>query len=160
MIERRPRAPVLRSMALRDDVHRASSWKVSFDVLHLEQALILLDQRVLRLGEDLLERFLVEVLERRDDRQATADEFRDEAELQQILGSTCGTPRRCGARRATVGGEADRRRTLPRPEMIFSRPAKAPPQMNRMLVVSTCRNSCCGCLRPALAAARRRPCLP
>jgi hypothetical protein len=31
--------------------------------------------------------------------------------------------------------------------MIFSRPAKAPPQMNRMLVVSTCRNSCCGCLR-------------
>jgi hypothetical protein len=32
--------------------------------------------------------------------------------------------------------------------MIFSRPAKAPPQMNRMLVVSTCRNSCCGCLRP------------
>src|SRR6516225_9361859 len=32
--------------------------------------------------------------------------------------------------------------------MIFSRPEKAPPQMNRMLVVSTCRNSCCGCLRP------------
>ncbi|MNL24028.1 hypothetical protein D3C87_1454460 [compost metagenome] len=36
----------------------------------------------------------------------------------------------------------------PRAEMILSRPAKAPPQMNRMLVVSTCRNSCCGCLRP------------
>ena len=32
--------------------------------------------------------------------------------------------------------------------MIFSSPANAPPQMNRMLVVSTCRNSCCGCLRP------------
>src|SRR5207342_1646711 len=32
--------------------------------------------------------------------------------------------------------------------MIFSRPENAPPQMNRMLVVSTCRNSCCGCLRP------------
>jgi hypothetical protein len=32
--------------------------------------------------------------------------------------------------------------------MIFSSPEKAPPQMNRMLVVSTCRNSCCGCLRP------------
>ena len=32
--------------------------------------------------------------------------------------------------------------------MIFSRPANAPPQMNRILVVSTCRNSCCGCLRP------------
>ena len=34
--------------------------------------------------------------------------------------------------------------------MILSRPAKAPPQTNRILVVSTCRNSCCGCLRPAL----------
>lgn len=32
--------------------------------------------------------------------------------------------------------------------MTRSRPAKAPPQMNRMLRVSTCRNSCCGCLRP------------
>ena len=32
--------------------------------------------------------------------------------------------------------------------MIFSRPANAPPQINRMLLVSTCRNSCCGCLRP------------
>jgi hypothetical protein len=40
--------------------------------------------------------------------------------------------------------EADR----PRAEMIFSSPLKAPPHTNRMLVVSTCRNSCCGCLRP------------
>src|SRR6266404_6249511 len=36
----------------------------------------------------------------------------------------------------------------PRAEMIFSSPLKAPPHTNRMLVVSTCRNSCCGCLRP------------
>ena len=35
-----------------------------------------------------------------------------------------------------------------RSPMIFSRPEKAPPQMNKMLVVSTWRNSCCGCLRP------------
>ena len=32
--------------------------------------------------------------------------------------------------------------------MILSSPTKAPPQMNRMLVVSTWMNSCCGCLRP------------
>ena len=38
--------------------------------------------------------------------------------------------------------------TSMRPWMMSSSPAKAPPQMNRMLVVSTCRNSCCGCLRP------------
>ena len=31
---------------------------------------------------------------------------------------------------------------------ICSRPPKAPPQMKRMFEVSTCRNSCCGCLRP------------
>ena len=39
--------------------------------------------------------------------------------------------------------------------MIRSSPAKAPPQMNRMLVVSTCRNSCCGCLRPPWGGTRR-----
>ena len=38
--------------------------------------------------------------------------------------------------------------------MILSSPAKAPPQMNRMLVVSTCRNSCCGCLRPPCGGTR------
>src|SRR4029079_14654210 len=32
--------------------------------------------------------------------------------------------------------------------MILSRPENAPPQMNRILDVSTCKNSCCGCLRP------------
>ena len=32
--------------------------------------------------------------------------------------------------------------------MTLSSPANAPPQMNRMLAVSTCKNSCCGCLRP------------
>jgi hypothetical protein len=32
--------------------------------------------------------------------------------------------------------------------MIFSGPVKAPPHTKSMFVVSTCRNSCCGCLRP------------
>jgi hypothetical protein len=36
----------------------------------------------------------------------------------------------------------------PRAEMIFSRPEKAPPQTNEISVLSTCRNSCWGCLRP------------
>ena len=35
-----------------------------------------------------------------------------------------------------------------RRSMILSRPTKAPPQMNRMLVVSIWMNSWCGCLRP------------
>src|SRR6478609_3242094 len=54
------------------------------DVLHLEQALILLDQRVLRIREDLLQRGLVEIFQRRNDGQ-TADELRDQTILQQIL---------------------------------------------------------------------------
>ncbi len=30
----------------------------------------------------------------------------------------------------------------------FSKPMNAPPQIKRILVVSSCVNSCCGCLRP------------
>ncbi len=37
-----------------------------------------------------------------------------------------------------------------RMETILSRPTNAPPQMNRMFEVSTCTNSCWGCLRPPL----------
>ena len=39
--------------------------------------------------------------------------------------------------------------------MIVSRPANAPPQMNRMFVVSIWMNSWCGCLRPTLRRHRR-----
>ena len=84
MIERRPRAPVLRSIAFLAIERQRLVLEGQLDVLHLEQALILLDQRVLRLGEDLDQRRLVEVLERRDHRQA-ADELGDQAELQQVL---------------------------------------------------------------------------
>ena len=54
------------------------------DRFHLEQPLVLLDQGVLRLDQDVLERGLVEILERGDHRQA-ADEFRDQAVLEQIF---------------------------------------------------------------------------
>src|SRR5262249_41877168 len=54
------------------------------DRLHLEQPLVLLHQRILGLGENELERGLVEVLERGHDRQS-ADEFRDQAEFQKVL---------------------------------------------------------------------------
>src|SRR5262249_22557267 len=82
------------------------------DVLHLEQALILLDQRVLRIGQNLLQRGLVEILERRDHRQA-ADEFGDQAVLQQVLGLDV-TEDLAGAavfRREHLRTEADRGRT-------------------------------------------------
>ena len=80
------------------------------DVLHLEQPLVLLDQRVLRLGEDLHQRGFVEILQRRDHRQ-TADEFGDQAELQQILRLDLAEDlaRAAVVRRLHLGAEADRR---------------------------------------------------
>src|SRR5262245_5998619 len=54
------------------------------DPLHLEQPLILLYQRVLGMGQNELERGLVEILERRYDRKA-ADEFRYKAVFEQVL---------------------------------------------------------------------------
>src|SRR5947208_11522117 len=76
IIERRPRAPLLRSMALRAMAPRSLLRQYEIDRLHLEQPLILLDQRVLWLRENEFQRGLVEVLECRNDRQA-ADKFRD-----------------------------------------------------------------------------------
>ena len=85
------------------------------DVLHLEQPLVLFHQRVLRIGQDLLQRSFVEILQRRDHRQA-ADEFRDQAVLQQILRLDV-TEDFAGTaifRRQHLGGETDRGRTSAR----------------------------------------------
>ena len=53
--------------------------------VELEEAGVLLAQRVLGLGEDGHQGLLVELLQGDDDRQA-ADELRDQAELEQVLG--------------------------------------------------------------------------
>ena len=63
------------SLVLEGEVH----------VLHLEEALILLYQRVFRLLQNLLQRVLIEILKGGENRQA-ADEFRDKPELQKVLG--------------------------------------------------------------------------
>jgi ATP-dependent Clp protease ATP-binding subunit ClpX len=47
-----------------------------------------------------------------------------------------------------VGFGAHLRSVSERARMILSSPSNAPPQTNRMLVVSTCTNSWFGCLRP------------
>src|ERR1700736_5395034 len=81
------------------------------DVLHLEQPLILFHQRVLWIGQDLLERSFVEILQRGDHRQP-ANELRDQAVLQQILGLDV-TEDFAGTaifRRQHLGCETDRRR--------------------------------------------------
>src|SRR5581483_11173385 len=57
---------------------------LELDAFELEQLLILLHERVLRLGEDLYQRLLVELIEDGDHRQ-TADELRDQTVLDQIF---------------------------------------------------------------------------
>src|SRR5690606_1364391 len=53
--------------------------------VHLEEALVLLEERVLGAGEDVDERLLVQLVERRDDGQTT-DELGDEPGLEEVFG--------------------------------------------------------------------------
>ena len=59
--------------------------ELQFHTVHLEQTGVLLHQGVLGSGQDLDQRFLVQVSHRGDDRE-TADELRDQTELDQVLG--------------------------------------------------------------------------
>jgi len=91
-----------------------------------------------------------EVLERGHDRQS-ADEFRDQAIFQQVLrfdprGKISARP--FGLRRQDLGAEADRARPPAGGNDLLG-PLKAPAAHERMLVVSTCRNSAAdACVRP------------
>ena len=83
MMERSPRAPVLRSIAFLAMAPSASPDEME-GVDLTEQPLILLHQRVLGWVRMSLGEALVEILKRRDDRKA-ADEFRDQAVFKQVL---------------------------------------------------------------------------
>ena len=75
----------------------------------------MLNQRVLRIGQNLLQRSFVEIFQRRDNRQA-ADEFRDKPVFQQILRLDV-TEDFAGTavfRRQNLGCETDRGRTSAR----------------------------------------------
>ena len=52
--------------------------------VHLEEALVLLHERVLRLGEDVDESVLVQLVQGGEDRE-TVDELGDEPELEQVF---------------------------------------------------------------------------
>src|SRR4051794_20304733 len=59
--------------------------EVEVDVVVVEEALVLLGQRVLRLGQDLHEVVALQLVHRAQDRQA-ADELGDQPEVEEILG--------------------------------------------------------------------------
>jgi hypothetical protein len=152
-MDRSPRAPVLRSIALRAMARRASSRNSSSTPSISNSLRTAWSARSSALSGSGHQRRLVELVERRDHRQ-TADELRDQAVLDQILRlhlMAAVSPR---SRRFVDLLRTSATKPMPpfcvRCWMIFSRPAKAPPQMNRMFEVSTCRNSCCGMLAAAL----------
>src|SRR6266536_4783029 len=112
MIERRPRAPVLRVDGFAGNGAERLLHQREIDRLHLEQPLVLLHQRVLWLGENKLERGFVEILERGNDGQS-ADELGNQAVFQQVLGLDF-TENFAGLavlRRQDLGAEADRGRS-------------------------------------------------
>ena len=82
---RRPRAPVLRCIARCATALERLLAELQLGAFHVEEAAVLLGQRVLRLGQDRDQRDFVQLIERRDDRQA-ADELRDQTVLDQVLG--------------------------------------------------------------------------
>ena len=92
----RPRAPTLRLWASLGDRREGVVGEFQADIVELELPLILLDQCVLRLGQDRDQRRLVELVQRADDRQA-ADEFGDQAVMDQILGLELVDRLRCAA---------------------------------------------------------------
>ena len=147
-IERRPRAPVLRRMALRATALSASS-------VNERPTFSMSNRRWYCLTRAFFGsvRIFTRASSSRSSRVAiTGRRPMNSGIRPKRCRSSGSTWRRTSPVRRSSGSETLAEKPievpLPRPEMIFSRPAKAPPQMNSMLVVSTCRNSCCGCLRP------------
>src|SRR5579872_774741 len=102
------RAGLSRHGAMRHRLERLVA-ELELGAFHLEEPPILLGEGVLGLGEDRDQRPLIELIERRDDRQA-ADELGDQAVLDQILGLDVVeqiAPVRPRVDPAHLGGEAD-----------------------------------------------------
>ena len=78
------RAGLARQRLARDGRQRRRA-DLQFHAVHHEQLLVLLDQRVARLGQDLHHRLFGQLAQRGHHRQA-AHQFGDQAELDQVLG--------------------------------------------------------------------------
>ncbi len=85
MIERRPRAPVSRSIALSAIASSESGAKTSSMSSKSKRRSNCLVERVLGLGQDRDQVLAAELVDRGEHRQP-ADELRDQAELHQVLG--------------------------------------------------------------------------
>src|SRR3954469_12542019 len=86
LFENGPKAACARATQQRliSDALECLAGEVELDVFEIEYLAVLLDERVLRFGEDLDQCVAIETAHRADHRQ-TADELGDQTELQQVL---------------------------------------------------------------------------
>ncbi len=137
---RRPRAPVLRTMAWSAMASMALALELQVGLVQSQRRLVLADDGVLGFGGDAQQVFARQFLEADHDGQAS-DELGDEPEADQVLGvELAGTARGgCPASCVCTDEPKPRADLAVRRSMILSRPTKAPPQMKRILVVSILR---------------------
>ena len=148
MIERNPRAPVLRSMARLAIATRASSVNVSLASSSSNKRWYCLTSAFLG-----LDKIVTSASSSRSSSVAITGKRPTNSGIKPNFSRSSGsrspkispTPRSSGPR---TSAPKPIPAPLPRCAMILSRPANAPPQTNKMFVVSTCKNSCWGCFRP------------
>ena len=137
---RRPRPPVPAEGLLGHGLEGVLA-EHQLDPVELEHPLVLLDQRVLRLHQDADQGFLVEA----GDGTTTGSRPMNSGISPNLIRSSGRTWRRTSESRGSVVRRTSARKPIPlrpiRLSMILSRPAKAPPQRKRMLVVSIWMNS-------------------
>ena len=156
MIERSPRAPVLRSIVFLAIAPRASSATVR-STPSIEQPLILLHQRVLRLRED--------ALEGRSSRSSSvastepADVIGDEAVLQEILRLDVGEDFALLSilGRDDLGAEADRARPAARRNDLLEASEGAATDEQDVSSVDLRNSAADACGRPAAARSQSCP---
>ena len=137
------------------DFPEGVGFKNDVDSIGFHELLVLSDQRVPGFNQDSYQCFFVQLVEDNEDGKP-ANEFRGQAELDQILRNELSKLFRKGLFRYGIECRA-KTQSIPATllgnefldsAMSFSIPAKAPPQMNRMLLVSIWMHCWLGCLRP------------
>ena len=147
MMVRSPRAPVLSLIAVLAISLTAEGSKESFTPVHADELFVLLQKRVLRLGEDLDERRLVQRVQAHDDGDAP-DELGDQPELGEILRLDLFEETVIGLLRALdLAAEPEGGVVLARLHDLIQ-PHERPAADEENVVVSMRMHSCCGCFLP------------
>ena len=147
-MERSPRAPVLRWTAFRDTAANASSENESLTFSISKSRSYCLTNAFFGFTK-----ISIKASSSRSSSVATTGRRPTNSGINPNLSKSSGsTWRNISPSRRSSGAFTSAPKPIevpcPRSFIIFSKPEKAPPQTNKILVVSTCKNSCCGCFLP------------